>query len=123
MADVVARLWGLGEIPDVAISPEPEGHSSLRSHPARGIPAGRDAKPLHESFAPTPRGDATAGRESASEEGSPSGTDSAPERSQCGPLLESCAAMRLATRRLDSRNEGLCVIDVSGAADPAVITG
>jgi hypothetical protein len=220
MADVVTRLWGLGEIPNVAILPEPEGNSSLRSHPATGIPAGRDAKPLQPvlcalagtpcchsrgyiGFLPARRldqpvahaplmlqqeqgaefgkgvgsgivehpedalavsdrqshelgvereclledascwlvdepgelpdivvgnpdarehhsGDAMPARESASEEGSPSGTDSAPERSQCGPLLESCAAMPLATRRLDLRNDGLCVIDIAGRARPRV---
>jgi hypothetical protein len=45
-------------------------------------------------------------RDSASEEGSPSGTNSGPDRSRRGPLLESCAAMPLATRRLDRRNDG-----------------
>ena len=80
-----------GELPNVVGNPEAREHHS---------------------------GDATAGRESASEEGSPSGTDSAPERSRCGPLLESCAAMPLATRRLDPRNEGPSVIDVAGQTRP-----
>jgi hypothetical protein len=50
------------------------------------------------------RGGVASAGESASEEGSPSGTDSGPDRSRRGPLLESCAAMPLATRRLGERN-------------------
>ena len=44
-------------------------------------------------------------RESASEEGAPSGNGLVPERSRCAPLLESCGAMPPATRRHDAANE------------------